>query len=252
MKDFMDNQTVKLLQGDCLELMKSIPDGSVDLVLTDPPYGTTQNKWDSIIDLELMWKEVWRVLKPRGCVVLFCSQPYTSKLVMSELGNYRQSLVWEKNKSTGHLNANRMHMRAHEDLLLFYKKLPVYNPQMGEGLAYSNKHKAGDSGDCYGEVGYSERNNVTTRYPRSVLKFEVDIKAEFHPTQKPVSLLEYLVKTYTNESETVLDFTMGSGSTGVACINTNRKFIGIELDETYYNIAKERIEDTQIKLGGGM
>ena len=235
---------VNLFQGDCLEVMKGIPDGSIDLVLTDPPYGTTQNKWDSVIDLERMWEQVWRVLKLNGACVLFCSQPFTTLLVSSQIKNYRQSLVWEKNKSTGHLNANRMHMRAHEDIMIFYKKLPIYNPQMGEGVSYNNKHKEGDSGDCYGKVGSSERKNVTTRYPRSVLRFDVDIKAEFHPTQKPVPLLEYLIKTYTDENETVLDFTMGSGSTGVACKNLNRKFIGIELDETYFNIAKERIEST--------
>ncbi len=230
-----------LMLGDCLERMKEIESGSIDMVLTDPPYGTTQCKWDAVIPLEPMWKELKRITKPRGIIVLMAGQPFTTILIASNLEMFKQGLIWEKNKSTGHLNANRMHMRAHEDIVLFYKKLPTYNPIFGEGVSYSNNHKAGDSGEVYGVVKESKREDVTTRYPRSVLRFDVDIKAEFHPTQKPVALMEYLVSTFTNEGETVLDFTMGSGTTGVACRNLNRKFIGIELDENYFKIAEERI-----------
>ena len=257
MKEFMNNQTVKLLQGDCLDLMKSIPDGSVDLVLTDPPYGTTQNKWDSIIDLELMWKEVWRVLKPNGACVLFSAQPYTSVLVSSQLKNYKYEWVWVKNLKTGNLNARRMPMGGHETMQVFYKKPPTYNPQKRERTTeVKSGNKYNSKTENYGnqrEVYVDRQSDLIN--PDTVIK---DIKCvhnssgKVHPTQKPVELMEYLVKTYTNESETVLDFTMGSGTTGVACINTDRKFIGIELDETYYNIAKERIKDAQLKLGGGM
>ena len=253
----MNNQTVKLLQGDCLDLMKSIPDGSVDLVLTDPPYGTTQNKWDSIIDLELMWKEVWRVLKPNGACVLFSAQPYTSVLVSSQLKNYKYEWVWVKNLKTGNLNARRMPMGGHETMQVFYKKPPTYNPQKRERTTeVKSGNKYNSKTENYGnqrEVYVDRQSDLIN--PDTVIK---DIKCvhnssgKVHPTQKPVELMEYLVKTYTNESETVLDFTMGSGTTGVACINTDRKFIGIELDETYYNIAKERIKDAQLKLGGGM
>jgi len=218
----------KLIFGNCLEIMKDVPDKSVDMVLADPPYGTTQCKWDSVINLDKMWKQLKRIVKPRGAIVMTASQPFTSVLITSNLNMYKQSLVWEKNKSTGHLNANRMHMRAHEDIVIFYKKLPVYNPIFGEGIAYSNNHKSGDSGECYGDVKSSKRNDITTRYPRSVLKFDVDIKAEFHSTQKPIRLMEYLIKTYTNKNDLVLDFTCGSGSTIIACENTGRHSIGID------------------------
>ena len=257
MKDFMNNQTVKLLQGDCLDLMKTIPDGSVDCVITDPPYGTTQNKWDSIIDLELMWKEVWRVLKPNGACVLFSAQPYTSVLVSSQIKYYKYEWVWVKNLKTGNLNARRMPMGGHETMQVFYKKPPTYNPQKRERTTeVKSGNKYNSKTENYGnqrEVYVDRQSDLIN--PDTVIK---DIKCvhnssgKVHPTQKPVELMEYLVKTYTNESETVLDFTMGSGSTGVACVNTDRKFIGVELDETYFNIAKERIEDAQIKLGGGM
>jgi len=236
---------IKLIQGDCLEVMKQIPDGSVDMVLTDPPYGTTACKWDSVIPFEPMWEQLKRVTKKNGAIMLFSSQPFTSALVMSNPQMFKYEWVWEKNKATGHLNANRIPLNSYENISVFYTKLPAYKPQYGSGKAYSNKHKAGDSGECYGVVKESERKNITTRYPRRNIKFNVDIKAEFHPTQKPVALMEYLIKTYTNEGETVLDFTMGSGTTGVAAKNLNRKFIGIELDEGYFEIAKKRIAQDQ-------
>jgi DNA modification methylase len=233
--------SVKLYQGNCLEKMALIPDNSVDMVLADPPYGTTQCKWDSVIPFDFMWDQLKRITKNNGAIVLTASQPFTSALTMSNVKMFKQSLVWSKNKATGHLNANKMIMRSHEDICVFYSKLPTYNPQMTDGEPYSNSHKFGDSGDCYGAVGESKRFNVTKRFPKSVMAFNVDIKAEFHPTQKPVALMEYLIKTYTNECETVLDFTMGSGTTGVACVNTKRSFIGIELDENYFSIASKRI-----------
>ena len=176
---------IDLRKGDCLEKMADIPDGSVDMVLTDPPYGTTACSWDSIIPLEPMWAHLKRVIKPNGAVVMTASQPFTTTLIASNMKMFKQSLVWEKNKSTGHLNANRMHMRSHEDIVLFYKEFPLYNPQLKHGKLYSNNHKAGDSGDCYGEVSVSERYNITTRYPRSVIKINVDTMAGLHPTQKP-------------------------------------------------------------------
>ena len=230
-----------LLQGDCLELMKGIPDGSVDMILCDLPYGTTRCKWDTVIPFEPLWERYERIIKPNGAIVLFGSEPFSSRLRMSRERLYRYDWVWRKNKATQHLNANKMPLNDYETISVFYKKLPVYRPQMGEGTAYSNNHKPGDSGECYGSVGFSQRSNVTTRYPRRVIDFGVDMKAEYHPTQKPVALLEYLIKTYTDEGETVLDNCMGSGSTGVACMNTGRRFIGMELDAEYFETARRRI-----------
>lgn len=240
----------KLYNGDCLEVMKDIPDGSVDLILTDPPYGTTQNKWDSVIDLESMWKEVWRVLKPNGACVLFSAQPYTSVLVSSQLKNYKYEWIWVKNLKTGNLNARRMPMGGHETIQVFYKKPPTYNPQKRER---TTEVKAGNKFNSKTENYGKQRELYVDRQsdlinPDTVIK---DIKCvhnssgKVHPTQKPVELMEYLIKTYTDEGETVLDFTMGSGSTGVACKNLNRKFIGIELDPNYFEIANKRIEKVQ-------
>jgi hypothetical protein len=234
---------MKLLLGDCLELMKQISAASVDMVMCDLPYGTTQNKWDSVIPLESLWKEYRRICK--GAVVLTAAQPFTSVLVCSNLAGFSYQWVWEKNKATGHLNAKKQPMRAHEDVVVFYAG-SLYNPQMGVGPKYSNSHKPGDSGDCYGKVGFSEVKDCTTRYPRSVVRFPVDVKAEFHPTQKPVALMEYLIRTYTNAGDVVLDNTMGSGTTGVACANTGREFIGIERDPEYFGIAEKRIREAEL------
>ena len=237
----------KLIQGDCLEVMKKIPDGSVDMILCDLPYGTTQCKWDTIIPFEPLWEQYKRVIKDNGAIVLFAQTPFDKILGTSNMKLLKYEWIWEKNKATGHLNSKKMPMKAHENILIFYKKLTTYNPQMGSGKAYSNSHKPNDNGSNYGKVGYSSVTNVTTRFPRSILRYNVDIKAEFHPTQKPVELLKYLIKTYTNENEIVLDNCMGSGSTGVACLETNRKFIGIELDKDYFNIATKRIENHEIR-----
>lgn len=237
---------VNLLNGDCLEVMKGIPDGSVDLVLTDPPYGTTQNKWDSVIDLEDMWKEVWRVLKPNGACVLFSAQPYTSVLVSSQLKYYKYEWVWVKNLKTGNLNARRMPMGGHETIQVFYKKPPTYNPQKRDRTTeVKSGNKYNSKTENYGSQKelYLDRQSDKITPDTALLGFKCvhNSSGKVHPTQKPVPLLEYLINTYTDEKEVVLDFTMGSGSTGVACKNLNRKFIGIELDKTYFNIAKERI-----------
>lgn len=240
---------IELYNGDCLEVMKGIPDGSVDLVLTDPPYGTTQNKWDSVIDLESMWKEVWRVLKPNGACVLFSAQPYTSVLVSSQLKYYKYEWVWVKNLKTGNLNARRMPMGGHETIQVFYKKPPTYNPQKRDRTTeVKSGNKYNSKTENYGSQKelYVDRQLDKITPDTALLGFKCvhNSSGKVHPTQKPTELLEYLIKTYTNEGETVLDFTMGSGSTGLAAVNTNRKFFGIELDEKYFNIAKERIENT--------
>ncbi len=231
--------------GDCLDVMQDIPDGSVDMVCTDPPYGTTACKWDSVIPFEPMWGQLKRIVKPNGAIVMMASQPFTSALVMSNVKMFKYCWVWEKNKATGHLNAKKQPMNSYEDIVVFYSNQVDYNPQMGQGVAYSNNHPAGDQGECYGETKGSSVQNVTTRYPRRNIMFPVDMNAEFHPTQKPVALMEYLIRTYTNEGETVLDFTMGSGTTGVAAANTGRKFIGIERDPDYFTVAQARIQKAQ-------
>ena len=232
-----------LMHGDCIDRMKEIPDGSVDMILTDPPYQKTQNSWDSIIPLEPMWEQIKRVIKPNGAIVLFGQNTFTFKLGLSNEKMFRYTLTWEKTKAGGFLNAKRMPLQAHEDILVFYKKLPTYNPQFEEGKPYTKKAVTNGDGRNYGNFDRVGQVSVNEgkRYPRSVVKFSNDNHGSLHPTQKPVSLMEYLIKTYTNECETVLDFTMGSGSTGVACVNTNRNFIGIEMDENYFNIAEKRI-----------
>jgi DNA modification methylase len=231
---------IKLMHGDCLEVMRDIPNGSIDMVLTDPPYGTTQCKWDSVIPFEPMWEQLKRVTKKNGAIVMTASQPFTSALVMSNVKMFRYDLKWIKRSGTGFYNANRMPLRAHEDIVIFYKALPTYNPQKTSGKPYSLKR--GSASDVYvGKDLCVTVNETGDRHPLSWREFKRDAD-KHHPTQKPVALMEYLIKTYTNEGETVLDFTMGSGTTGVAAKNLNRKFIGIELDETYFNIAKERID----------
>ena len=237
---------IDLRQGDCLELMKSIPDGSIDMILTDPPYGTTACKWDSVIPFEPMWERINKLIKPNGAIVLTASQPFTSALVMSNPKMFKYCWVWEKQQGTNPLLSKKQPMKVHEDIVVFYSKQCLYNPQMTKGTPYSGfvTDKSKTTGDVMGNAKSVHRDNPSgTRYPRSIQKFNTPRVRGGHPTQKPVALLEYLIKTYTNEGETVLDFTMGSGSTGVACVNTNRNFIGIELDETYFEIAKKRIEE---------
>ena len=253
----MCNKDVKtnsyhLMFGDCLERMKEIPDGSIDLVLVDLPFGTTQNLWDSVIDMEMMWKEVNRVSKQNAAKLFFAQTPFDKVLGVSNLKQLKYEWIWEKTTATGHLNAKKMPMKAHENILVFYDKLPTYNPQKTTGHKPANSYtKHQDDGSNYGntQVGISG-GGQTDRYPRSVQVFKTDKqKVSLHPTQKPVALLEYLIKTYTNEGEIVLDFTFGSGSTGVSCLNTNRRFIGIEMDEKYFDIAANRISDCSIQSG---
>jgi len=243
---------VNLMLGDCLERMKEIPDGSVDMVLTDPPYGTTACKWDSVIDLDLMWEQLKRIIKPNGAIIMTASQPFTSVLILSNLKWFRHNFVWDKVSPTGHLNAKKKPMLRHEDLVVFSNSKHgnfTYNPQMTKGK-YRNKSPARSTdnvkGRCYGTVIHKGDNFNDDYYPTSIYQHSTGNRlGKLHPTQKPVALMEYLIKTYTNEGETVLDFTMGSGTTGISCINTDRKFIGIELDENYYSIATQRIQDAQ-------
>lgn len=241
---------IDLIHGDCLEEMKKIPDGGIDLVLTDPPYGTTACKWDTVIPLEPMWEQLKRVTKKNGAIVLFGSQPFTSALVMSNPKMFKYEWVWEKSHAANFMSAKRRPLTKHENVLVFSLGKENYYPNMVKG-----KQKMNRSGEVlyerkkesiYGsmpKVLANVRND--TYYPISVQKFSSGAMRErIHPTQKPVALMEYLIKTYTNEGETVLDFTMGSGTTGVACKNLNRDFIGIELDETYFEIATKRINST--------
>ena len=241
-------ENVTLSNGDCLELMCNIPDKSIDMILCDLPYGTTQNKWDSVIPFNLLWCQYRRIIKDNGAICLFGQGLFTANLICSNKEMYRYDLIWEKTKAGGFLNARRMPLQAHENISVFYKKLPVYNPQMEAGKPYIKKAVTNGDGKNYGKfdrVGEIAVNEGT-RFPRSVIKISNDNHKSLHPTQKPVELLEWLIRTYTNENETILDNCMGSGSTGVACINTNRKFIGMELDNTYFEIAKKRIEEANI------
>ena len=235
---------IDLKHGDCLELMEEIPDGSVDMVLTDPPYGTTACKWDSVIPFEPMWEQLKRIIKPNGAIVLFGSEPFSTKLRVSNLKMYKYDWVWEKSRPANQMLAKIQPLKIHELLHVFSSGKVQYNPQ---GLIEVNKvikqgTKVTDNNG--GGVRKSEYMQTHTNYPRSILKFKSESNT-VHSTQKPVPLLEYLIKTYTQENEIVLDFTMGSGSTGVACVNTNRKFIGIEMDDKYFEIAEKRIKDAQ-------
>ena len=233
-----------LILGDCLTEMQNIPDGSVDMILCDPPYGTTACKWDSVIPFEPMWEQLNRIIKPNGAICLFGSEPFSSALRMSNIKYFKYDWYWNKIRGVGHLNAKRQPMKSVETISVFYKKQCCYNPQM-RPREKSRTSKNNNSQKVFGNC----RNNfvgetLKEKYPVSLITFsKSDMKKnKFHSSQKPIDLLEYLIRTYTNEGETVLDFTMGSGSTGVACVNTGRNFIGIELDEKYFNIAKERID----------
>ena len=238
---------IELMQGDCLEWMKEIPDGSVDMVLADPPYGTTACKWDTVIDLPLMWEQLKRVIKPNGAIVMTTSQPFTSALVMSNPKMFKYCWYWQKERLTNISQVKKRAGKTVEEVCVFYQKQCIYNPQMvtHTGPKRSNKVKAGKLGnliDSGGNKKVIEYFDTGKRYPTQVLNFTRDILiSNLHPTQKPVALMEYLIRTYTHEGETVLDFTMGSGTTGVAAKNTGRKFIGIELDQGYFDIAVKRI-----------
>ena len=244
-----------LIKGDCLEVMKGIETGSIDAIITDPPYGTTACKWDSVIDFELMWEQLNRIIKPNGAIVLFASQPFTSKLVASNISGFKYNWVWEKATGSNFAVVKYQPFKEHEDVLVFGKGgnrvnyYPIKQQRKGSGLKrLDNGYK---SNTISGEITENLKTNRKgkdydkLRYPSSVQYFNNrDKHRGLHPTQKPIALMEYLIKTYTNENETVLDFTMGSGSTGVACVNTNRNFIGIEMDAKYFDIATERVKNT--------
>lgn len=224
--------------------MKDIPDGSIDMILCDLPYGTTDCKWDSIIPFEPLWKQYKRIAKTNGAIVLFSAQPFTTKLIHSNLKNFKYCWYWKKNYATGFCFAKYQPMRNIEDICVFYRKTPTYNPQGLKRLENPIVIRKTIKSDCiYKEGSFAkEHKRLFTNYPKNVLEFANEAKNRYHPTQKPVALLEYLVKTYTNPGDTILDNCMGSGSTGVACVNTGRHFVGIELEEKYFDIAKTRIE----------
>lgn len=247
---------IDLRQGDCLELLKTIPDGSVDFILTDPPYGTTQCKWDTVIPFEPMWKELKRVIKPNGAIALFGSEPFSSALRMSNIKQFKYDWVWEKNRHSNFLTAKYEPRRILEDIIIFYKEKTNYYPileEASEDTKKRNNRKRNLRSDPKGGQYENIKNPTETKgkkknLPTNLIYCKLEQnnqykKYVFHPTQKPVALLEYLIKTYTLENETVLDFTMGSGSTGVASKNLNRKFIGFELDEKYFKIAEQRINE---------
>lgn len=237
---------IGLFHGDCLEVMKGIPDNSVDMCLTDPPYGTTKCKWDTIIPFELMWKELKRIVKDNGAICLFGSEPFSSLLRLSNIKMYKYDWVWLKTLGTNFMNAKKMPITKHEIVSIFYKRLPTYNPQKTIGKPYKDnrKEKLRFVNEAHGSVApRMEYDNKGERMPVSYINFSNPNNKKLHPTQKPILLLEYLIKTYTIENETVLDFTAGSFSTGVACVNLNRKFIGIEKDKNYFDIGVNRMED---------
>ena len=247
---------IHLYSGDCLEVMKNIPDNSVDLILCDLPYGITRNKWDSIIPLNKLWEQYKRITKENCAICLFADGMFMAKLMTSNPKMWRYNLVWNKVLPSGFLNANRMPLRTTEEIVVFYNKQPIYNPQKTKGTPNHSKGKAvnktsddeGRVNNNYGKYTIVDNNKELgdMKHPTSLITFsKPHPSVSLHPTEKPVHLCEWLIKSYTNENMTVLDNCMGSGSTGVACVNTNRNFIGIELDENYFNIAKERIEQVQ-------
>ena len=240
---------IQLIKGECLEQMKQIPSGSIDAIITDPPYGTTQCKWDSVIPFEPMWEQLNRIIKPNGAIVLFGSEPFSSALRMSNIKNYKYDWIWEKERPSNFASAKYQPLRYLENIIVFEKlgNKVIYYPQMTDGKKNNSvgngvRNKANESNLPKSTTSYQNNPNSKKKYPKNIQKFIRGV-SQIHPTQKPVALMEYLIKTYTNEGETVLDFTMGSGSTGVACKNLNRSFIGIELDDKYFEIAENRINN---------
>ncbi len=239
--------SIQLYQGDCLELMKDIPDGGVDMVLADLPFGTTCNSWDSAIPLAPLWEQYHRICKKNAAVLIFGQPPFSAVLMMSNMKELRYEWIYEKTNATGFLNAKKMPLKAHESVFVFYQSLPTYNPQFSSGKRYKRSQGSKNSSNYHGFVRRKDQEYDEKRYPRDVIRISNGwgVCKGKHPTQKPVALLEYLIRTYTNEGETVLDNTMGSGSTGVAAVNTGRNFIGMELDPGYFETAKRRIEEAE-------
>jgi len=248
----------EILLGDCLELMKAIPNGSIDMILCDLPYGTTACKWDTIIPFEPLWKQYKRIIKDNGAIVLTASQPFTSALIMSNMKDFRYEIIWEKERPTNIFFLKKQIAKYHENILVFYKKQPTYNPQMEKRQGnHSQKEKEYDLTKCDNNgskthlkqtYAYSKDYNPELVYPKSVLKINRDRQKDAHPTQKPVALFEYLIKTYTNEGDLVLDNTAGSGTTAIACLNTNRQFIVMEKEQEYYDIILKRVGDFNKKF----
>lgn len=251
-----DLKDINLINGDCLIEMPNIPDKSVDMILTDLPYGVLNKSnrhatWDSVIPFKPLWEQYKRIIKDNGAIVLFAQGMFTATLMLSNPTMWRYNLIWsKKNRPTGFLDANRKPLRIHEDICVFYQKQPTYNPQFTKGAVVHSRGAAGngDGGGknrCYGSFKKTQAVKTDKKYPVSIIEVAKEYKTgeRYHPTQKPVALMEWLIKTYTNKGEVVFDSCMGSGSTGVAAVNSNRKFIGIELDENYFNISKQRIDD---------
>lgn len=238
------NKRYELHHGDCLELMNQIPDGSVDLVLCDLPCGSTQCKWDTVIPFGALWDQYLRIAKESAAIVLHAAQPFTSALIMSRPDLFRYEWIWEKGNATGFLNAKKQPLRAHEAVVVFYRSQPTYNPQMTHGhQRKTTKRKTVDS-ECYGEGNAITVYDSTSRYPRSVQRISSDKqKVALHPTQKPLALSEFLVRTHSNPGDMVLDNAMGSGTTGVACALNDRRFIGMESDAGYFITASKRISE---------
>lgn len=236
----------KIFNEDCLIGMQRIPDKSIDCIICDLPYGTTKNHWDCVIPFESLWKQFKRITKDNAAIVLFGQQPFTSLLVMSNINMFRYELIWEKEQGTGFLNAKKMPLKSHENILVFYDKLPTYNPQMTKGSKY-NKHRRTNGSDNYGSYEVVNTENAGVRYPLSVIKCHRDFFKK-HNTQKPVELIRYLIRTFSNEEETILDATIGSGTTAIAAMRENRHFIGFELEKRYYDIACKRIEEERQNL----
>ena len=243
---------MNLYNDDMFNILWRIEDQSIDLLLTDFPYGTLnkRNEWDTIIDYSRFWKQVDRICKPNSAIISTASQPFTSKLISSNYRDFKYTLVWEKSKASGYLNAKKQPLKAHEDIVVFYKKQTTYNPQFTTGVPY-DKGKAVRDTEAYGKQtkAVHVKDTEGKRYPRSVLYFKTaEGEGKLHPTQKPIALFEYLIRTYSNEGDTILDPCMGSGTTGVACNNTNRKFIGIERDSEYFNIAQDRLSSLPVDI----
>lgn len=261
MKITVMKNDIKLIHGDCLLEMKNIKDKSIDCIICDPPFQVTSCKWDVMIPFDKLWEQYERIIKDNGAIVLFGREPFTSMLIMSNLKLYRQKLTWLKTRPTNVMNAKKQFMNWTEDIVIFYKSLPTFNPQMrrdgkftGAKIQRANTDRTkGVFGKTGEKKDYFHEGNGGLFYPKSVLEFSnVNKNKNMHPTQKPVDLIEYIINTYSKEGDTILDNTFGSGTTAVACINTNRKFIGMELNEDYYNIAVKRVEEAinnkQLKL----